>query len=182
MIATLRSEEVIDVVKVVPEDGVLLLDVLVGLPVLEGASKAVLADPKHSFSVSSPLLLQTPSGLVIEVELAARARMTSFLEVVTEFDVREGTRLSHQTIEVVVVLADRSCLHKVSNGFLLHLFLRGPRVEPCHHHINDNIFLVLDDFEALLNRRVQVDVPTGTAVHEKVVAHPEGREDCRDGA
>ena len=43
------------------------------------------------------------------------------------------------------------------------------RIKVADCYVNDNVFIVVDDVHALLDGRVEIDIPDSAAVHESVL-------------
>lgn len=79
-------------------------------------------------------------------------------------------------------MLDVSLTHKVF-GCVRAVFFFGALVHvSAHGDVKDDVCGVVDDGEALLDGRVDVDVPDGASVHEDEALEVLGREDYRDGA
>ena len=94
--------------------------------------------------------------------------MSSLLEIVPEVYVGVGPSLRSDAVVVVVVLMDLSGVHPVVHSLFNCFFWL--RVGSSDHNVDEYVLLVVDDFEALLNSRVQVDIPGCATVHKEVLA------------
>ena len=172
----------INLVEIVAEDREFLLESFVRGPLVEGLFNVLAADVQHVLSVSTTSLLQAPSGLVLEVKPTRPRARVKLLEVVAVVDVGVGARLCEQTVGAAVVILHAACDLPVESRVLGDLRLGRRAKISANGDIHNNVGLVLDDFEALLDGRVEVHVPNGAAIHENVSIQMLGLEDSRDGA
>ena len=102
-----NSEEIVDVVEVVPEDRILLFELIVSVPLFKCLRDVVLAEIEHALGVRTSLLLQAPRRRIVEIELSAWAGVPVLLEVVAHVDPGVRSRLLLQAVVVVVVFVNR---------------------------------------------------------------------------
>ena len=104
------------------------------------------------------------------------------LEVVAEVDVRIGCNLAEKAISASIVISDGFGLLEVLVSFLVDFSYGWVCRVSTDQHINNDIFLVVDDFLALLYGRPEVDVVNHTSIKEDIPVKVLRREDARKGA
>ena len=128
----------------------------------------VLADVKHGFGVISAGLLQAPRRRVVEVKLAINVTTVmdlAPLEVVALLHSRIGPQglLDGVSVHIEVMLV--TCAHVVFHGVLADGVARALAVAT-DGDVDDDILLRVDQFQTLIDGRVNVDVPDSTAIHQ----------------
>ena len=113
---------VVHLVEILAEVGVLFLQLLVAVPLLESLVHVVSTNLKHGLGISATSLLQAPSRRVVEGETSgARARIL-LLEVVAHLEAREGLSLGPEGITTIVVASNALGLHPVFGSVLRRFF------------------------------------------------------------
>jgi len=139
--------------------------VFVGLPVLQGLETIeAFAEAEHILSLLAPLVLQVPGGRVAEVEHVESTRSVEVEEQVAVGDIRVSTHLFVDRVDGVGVFVDSAGSEEVSeSGPACFLLFRNLRIE-ADQHVDDDLGRVIHDIHALLDGRVDVDVPSNTTI------------------
>ena len=182
MFNSLAKESVVDGVEVVTEERILLDKFLVRAPLFKSVSDVLMADLKHSFSISATSLLEAPGGRVVEVKIAWQILGTvrPLLEVVAHVETRVSFSLLPKAVCAVVVVTDGLCVFKVSNSMLVNGRLGWDRRGSADCYIDDNVGGIVHDLQALLNSDVKINVPDSATIHVDVAIERKSWEDEGD--
>ena len=135
-----------------------------------------MADLQCFLRISSSCKLVAPSVLSVEIKLAHRwASSASIREIVPHVHLLIRTHFSCKRIHFVVVVFDMVSNHLVSDGGRLHLLHWWTRV-PVQNHIKRDFLFSSTHVKALVDCRVDIDVPNGTAVYKPVSSEAHRRE------
>ena len=104
------------------------------------------------------------------------------LDVVALFDSRErGPCLLHR-VSVDVVTLSLPGLHPVRVGMLAYFVMSRASRAGANQDINDDVALIIDDFEALVDGRLDIYIPDSATVHQHGAMEVLRREDRGDRA
>ena len=107
---------------------------------------------------------------------------TMLLDIVALFNTRErGPCLLHG-VSVNVVSLSLPGLHPVRVGMLAYFVMSRACRAGANQDINDDVALIIDDFEALVDGRLDVYIPDSATVHQHVAMEVLRWEDRGDRA
>lgn len=152
-------------------DPVFLLELLIGVPLLERLVDFFLAEIEHCFRVFTASFLQAPGGLVSEVQTfiiwfwaAGTSVRAKVVAVVDSSPIHHFLINSEHTI---IVAFYGSCVLPIFPRVLFN-FLRVRVVIPAGDDVDDDVRGVFHYFEALIYGGVDIDVPHCSAISEYV--------------
>ena len=127
----------------------------------------LLTNLQSLLSIRPTLLLQTPSSRVVEVERVTWA-VSGELKEVANVDVRVGLHLLEDLTSVGVSFFDFPSEHPVACTASFW-WLTWSIECTTDGNVDDYILLLIDEvLEALIDGRIQIDVPDSAAIHEDV--------------
>ena len=101
------------------------------------------------------------------------------LEKIPVFYLRVCSFLLCKRVHSSVVGFPGALSHVVLESFVRYCLLFNG-VKSTDHNINDDLRRVFDNFKALVNSRVDINIPDGTAIHQSVTFEMLRRENSRD--
>lgn len=155
-------------VEVLVEVGVVNASLLVLEPLSQKSSGVDLTKAEHAGGIAAAGFLQAHCGLRGEVQRrVGRTASASFGEVVSHVDVRISPELSLNSIERLVLLLKLAAILEVVERAARNSLIDATLL-PAVQSVNDDLFLSKTLLEAVVDSRVDVNVPHGAAIHHDV--------------
>ena len=156
------SDKVPDVVKILPEVGVLLLNVFLVKPFIESLTDIALPKVEHRLCILAAGLLHAPGSRVSEVKVTWEwlwASIVMFLEVESVVNIVVRSDFGLNCLHPGVVPADVSCAHQVIKGIFVDCLCIWGVIATCDD-IHNDVRRFKSHVDALIDSGIDIDVPS----------------------